>query len=498
MSASRLRLLLCALLLGALAVPLRAQDVILEGSIDTRAVRIARDVIETGNYLRIHRDTVLPATFRTEGDLLVVDADVRLEGTVEGRVAVLGGVLYVRPGARVGGTVASVGGEVYPAATAAVAGVVETSPDVRVEVDFEGDTARVRITRVAYGSRFVLPGILGLRVPTYDRVNGLTLAAGPAYLPTRQPEGPRVDAWLSYRTARGAFGGGASARAPLGRGVRLEARAERATFTNERWARGNLVNTLGSLFFANDYRDYWESDRVALTLARYHEEPLIAGEFAFEPRVTVAGMRDRSLRNRDPWSLFGDFDRVNPSVEETEWASASLGAALRWQGTTTAFVADAGVEQALPGGSIELTQWTVDGLWTMEAMWRHTLSVRFRGMGTLGDEPAPPQRRTFIGGPPTLPTFETASFRGDRLAYVRSTYGIPLPQRWALPVLGPPSLGFTHIAGMAWLTGTPMPDWEQNLGGGLFFSLVRAEVWVNPAEDDLDPTFRLGVELPWP
>lgn len=500
MTAPRPLLLLLALLLCGPERPLRAQDVRLEGVADSRAVRIVREVLAAGDYLRMDRDTVLPAGFHTAGDLVVVDADVRLEGTVEGRIAVLGGVLYVRPTGRVGGPIANVGGEVYPSGLAAVGEVVEASPDLSVAVEFDstGTRASVRVAPPPPGPRFALPGVFGLRLPTYDRVNGLTIAAGSAYLPARDPDGPRVDAWVSYRTARASFGGGASARAPLGGGLRLEARAERGTFTNEGWFRDDLTNTLGSLVFANDYRDYWESDRVSLSLARVHAEALIAGEHAWEPRVAVTAMRDRSLRNRDPWSLFDDFDRENPAVDETEWASAVAGTRFRWRGSTSEFVGDAAVERALPAGGedVDFTQWTVDGLYSMEALFRHEIGVRFRGTGTLGGEPAFRQRRSFLGGSPTLPTLPVASLRGDRLAFVESTYGVPLPSRLALPVVGPPTLRFTHAAGAAWLTGTPMPKWEQNLGAGFVFSFATAEVFIDPASDGLDPTLVLGVEIP--
>lgn len=495
MTAPRRGLLLLALLLCAVALPLRAQEVRVEGAANSRAVQVAREVLAANNYLRMDRDTILPAGFRTPGDLVVVDADVRLEGTVEGRVAVLGGVLYVRPGARVVGPIANLGGEVYPSALASVGEVLEAGPELRVGVEFDTAGVRVRVAAPERGSRFLPTGAAGL--PTYDRVNGLTLTAGPSFLLTGDPEGPRVDAWASWFSARGDFGGGASVRAPVRGGLRLEARAERGVFTNERWFRGDLANTAGSLLLANDYRDYWESDRVSLSLRRPHPEALIAGEHAWEPRLALMAMRDRSLENRDPWALLDDFDRANPPVDEVEWASAVAGVGLRWLGQTTTFAGEASVERALPlGDGADFTQWTVDGLWTMQALYLHTIGVRFRGMGTLGGRPALRQRRTFLGGSPTLRTFEIASFRGDRLAYVESTYGIPLPPALTLPILGAPTLQFTHLAGMAWTTGDPMPPWEQNLGVGILYSLARAELYVNPAADGLDPTFTWGVTLP--
>ncbi|HEX2093576.1 MAG TPA: polymer-forming cytoskeletal protein [Longimicrobiaceae bacterium] len=483
----------------ALASPLRAQEVRLEGAGEGRAVRLAREILAARGYLRLDRDTVLPGTFRAAGDLVVVDADVRLEGTVEGRVAVLGGVLFVRPGARIGGPVAVVGGEVYASDKAAVGEIVEDSvpQEVAVEFDSAGPGAGVRvIPPPGSGPRLTLPGILGARLPTYDRVNGLTLAAGPAWLISGREGGPRVDAWVSYHTARNRFGGGISARTPVGPGLRLEAGAERGVFTNERWIREDPINTLGALFFANDERDYYGSDRATLSLARVHEEPLIAGEYAFEPRIVIGMYSDRSLDSRRPWSLFGDLDRPNLHVEEEEWASVTLGSGFRWQGGTTSFRGDVQVERALEiTGGIGFTQLITDGLWTMQALGRHEVTVRFHATGTLGGDPAPPQRWSFVGGRSTLPTLETAELRGDRLVFIESGYGIPV-SGVVLPILGPPTLRFTHLTGMAWPTGTTVPGWVQNLGAGVFFSLVNAELYVDPSADDLNPRLRLGVMLP--
>lgn len=493
---TRLRALLLPLLLFVAAHALAAQEVRLEGAGNGRAIRLAREILAAGRYVRMDRDTVLPASFHAPGDLVVVDADVRLEGTVEGRVAVLGGALFLRPGARIGGPIAVVGGEVYRSAKATFGEVVEEDRPVQVAVEADTAGERVRIIPPeGVGTRVALPGISGIRLPTYDRANGFTLRAGPSLLFTGDEEGARIDAWVSYRTARHSFGGGAYAQTPVRGGLRASVRVARETLTNEAWARGDLENTLGSLLLGNDPRDYYESDRVVLTLDRPHDTPLIAGEYAFEPRVSLLASRDRALETRDPWSLFGDLDRPNLAIDEGTVVSASAGAGLRWQGGTSAFQGDLAVERSLPGvGDFDFTQVVGEGRWTMTALRRHQVAVYFRGMAPLGGG-APRQRWTFLGGSNTLPTFDPGDFRGDRLAYVASSYGIPFPSV-VLPVVGIPTLRVTHLTGMAWRTGQPMPDWAQNLGVGIFFSLVRAEVYVDPAADRIRPQLSFGVMLP--
>ena len=84
-----LPLLLSALLLGA--APGRAQELRVEGEVRHPAVEALREVTGRGEYSVQHRDTLLPADTRIPGDLVVVDADVRLEGRVEGSVLVLPG-----------------------------------------------------------------------------------------------------------------------------------------------------------------------------------------------------------------------------------------------------------------------------------------------------------------------------------------------------------------------------------------------------------------------
>jgi hypothetical protein len=483
------------LLLLALAAPLSGQELRLVGRENTAAVRLAREILADARYLRIDRDTTLPESFRAPADLVIVDAEVRLEGTVEGRVAVLGGDLFVRPRAQVAGPIAVVGGAVYPSRLATIGPVVEDSVPLEVAVE-PGPTGD------AVGTVRVLPpyrpaGLtVGPLLPTYDRVNGLTLAAGPRWLLTREEDGPSLGAWFSYRTARQSFGGGAELQYPFGDSLYLRARVARETVTNEEWIRGPLSNTGSSLLAGTDERDYYEADRVSLTFGRLENRAPAQGATDFAPRLTLLLSRDRSLDARDPWSLFGDLDRVNLPVDEGTLLSALGGVGLHWKGRLSTFVGDAGVEQGLGGaGDFAFTRWLVDGLWTSVALGRHQVAVRFRGIGTVGEDPAPRQRWSFVGGPNTLPAFDIAEMRGDRLAYVQSSYGIPF-EKVVLPVLGFPTLRFVHVTGAAWVTGEPMPAWLQNLGAGVLFSFVRAEVYVDPTADDLSPHLSVGLVLP--
>lgn len=496
------RSLVLALALLASA-PAAAQQPVLRGGDDSHAVRRARGVLERGRYVWIDRDTVLGPEFRTGGDLVVYDAEVRLEGNVEGSVAVLGGDLWVRPGGRVGGAVAVVGGGFYPSGLAIVEAdsVFETRTATAVAVRTVPDsggigryTAEIRVTPPPRPP-LVSPTVA--RFPTYDRVNGLTLAASAVLRPTRRERGPEVDVWAAYRFEQeNELGGGATFRLPLlPQGVALTGEASRATRSNDAWIRGDVSNSVRAAVLGRDYRDYYDADVFRLMLERVQDRALIAGESWLGPRAGVQVSYDRSLPARDPWSLFGDgLSRENPDVVEGTVASALVGAAYRWRGLTTTFDADGVVEHAPEGvGDVSFTQARLEGTYFTTALRTHTLRLYFRGTAPLGGD-APPQRFGILGGGGTLPTEPLASFRGDRLAYVEGSYLVPY-ERFTLPYLGIPSVELRHAVGAAWV-GDSSPEWVQNSGIGIVFPFAFVRLLGNPADRPLEPKLSVGLSIP--
>lgn len=487
---------------------LSAQEVRLEGGARDAATRVLRDILERDRFLLLARDTILPDDFRAPGDLIIVNADVRIEGEVKGAVAVIEGAFFIRPGARVEGPIAGIGGGIYPSGLAAVGDTVYVPLTYDIEV-VERARAPGEGVRAAGERNFevrisppepvylVLPWPYGLRPPAYNRVDGLTLGWGPRLRIAGREDGPILAPWVTLRTARGEFGGGVNLDVPVGAGIHAIVRAASETRTHESWIRGDLANTLAALTFASDLRNYHHSESISLSLARPNDIPLIAGEFAISPRITYRASRDESLATRDPWVLFGDADdwRPNPPVEPGTVVSIIGGAELRWQGASTSFRGDASVERAWEGpGDFAFTRWSVEGGWTMEALWNHRISVFAKAFGVPGDEPAPPQRWSFIGGTGTLPTFDVAEFRGDHLVFIESTYRIPIPI-FDLPILGPPALEAMHAIGTAWVTGTDAPPWEQNLGLGIHFPFLTVGLYVDPATE-FAPAVNVGLSLP--
>lgn len=494
-------------LLGAFALAPRLgaqqREITVAGDDRSRAVQLARALVERGGYVLIARDTTLPPGFRAPAGLVVVDAVVRLEGVVVGGVAVLGGHLYLRPRSRVSGPIAVVGGGVYPSALAEHEEIAESrvSTTVAVRPDTSGGRGTddyalaVELDPPPYPARFTF---VPKPTPRYDRVNGATLSAGLRWRLTRDYDNPpTVDAWLSYRTARESFGGGVEVDVPLGGDLHLTGEASRAARTNDTWIRGATFNSVSAILFGRDYRDYFESDRARVVLERRPSVPLVAGETWLGPRIGGMVSRDRSLRERDVWALTGreGLRRDNPDIDEGTIVSALLGTAFRAVGRSSFFTGDVAVERGVGGvGDFAFTHVVGEGRWETTAFRTHELLVYFRGMGPVGSDGAPRQRRGILGGAGTLPTLEIGALRGDRLFFVSSTYSAPIPDV-EVPFLGPPYLELTHATGTAWATGTPMPRWVQNMGVGLRSGLIRGRVVIDPEEPG-DPVFAVELVIP--
>ena len=134
--------------------------------------------------------------------LVVVGGPVRLAGRVHGDLVVFGD-LFLRPGAQVDGRAIAVGGGVYGSTLAFVRGDVLPYRELAVAQSTTSNGASLAIT--AGPSRpvpfFSLPGVVGVRLPTYDRIDGLNLTAGPeiAFDTGRV----RLEPFLTYRSHLG-------------------------------------------------------------------------------------------------------------------------------------------------------------------------------------------------------------------------------------------------------------------------------------------------------
>ncbi len=484
------------LLLLSFAHPAAAQRVEVRGDDRSAAADTVRAVLARGRYLRIDRDTILPATFAAPADLVIYDAEVRLEGSVAGSVAVIGGHFYLRPGARVGGVVAVIDGGAYPSAKSQHAGVLESHPSTVVirgdTTPGSRDTALVATVVGPPLPRTFRPLAL---TPTYDRVNGVTVSGGAQYRFTPDPGSGRVTGFLAYRQKQDDhLGGQLRVDLPLGvQSLRVEGELSRLTRTNDAWIRNDITNTVTAAVLGRDYRDYYDADRASVFVTRPFGKPIISGESWLGPRVGVQYERARSLETADdlPSLLGSGLRRENPPVLDGTIVSGIVGSTLRWRGRTVQFDAYGQVEQGF--GDASFTQAMAWADFYTLTFRLQSLRVFARAMLPIASD-APPQRFGILGGPGTLPTTAISRFRGDHLVYVTSEYVIPLPRKLAVPLLGEPSVELIHQTGAAW-TGD-VPPFIQNVGGGIRFFLARVGVMVNPAASDLDPALYWTFALP--
>jgi hypothetical protein len=502
-------LLAIVLLLAGGAAEAAAQSVRIEGEVRHAAVDSLRAILQRNEYRLVDRDTVLPPATRLAGDLLVVDATVRLEGSVDGAVAVLGGTLFLRPGARVGGSIVSLGGLVLPSGDAEYGDTLSLPLAVGATVARQ-DGGYVLTLLPPPRRPWVVPsGLFGLWLPGYDRVDALSIRYRTRVNVGADSLAPHLLLGAAFHTARGALDASAALRVPIGRGAVVTLEGARATLTNEEWIRGELANSAAAFFARSDARDYHASDYAALTIESRQGETLVAGEGFVAPRLRLLASRDRSLRARNVWTVLDRDEpwRPNPPVIEGTILSATAGARVRWQGNASQLQSDVAAEvgrlapdePAVPtaAGALDastFSQLVADGRWTMTALWGHTIAVHGHLLQPIGSAAAPPQRRSFVGGPGTLPTLPYAALRGDHLVFLASSYLAPIPGIY-LPIVGAPALVLSHAVGAAWETGDPAPALEQNLGAGLQFSFVYATLYFDPARRER-PTLSLGLTLP--
>jgi hypothetical protein len=478
-----------------LAAGASAQQVEVRGRGDADNDAFLRRLVESGEYRLIARDTLLTATDTVHGTALVVGATVRIDGVITGDLVIVDANVFLRPNARILGSVRNIAGGYYPSDHAVIQGGLRTEPNADYRVREEAGGARLVILGIAQPGVIVRPGIFGFAVPTYDRVDGLTLSYGSGVLLPRMGRvEPVINGRIDYRSQRGAITGGLELELPRG-ATTLAIGAERTTVTNERWIRGDLDNTISFFFMAKDLRDYYAADRAYAELRRIIESG---------PRTTTLRLRAQvedatSLRAGTPWTVTGTPRADNLPVDEGRISSLIGGGRMEWDLPQHRVRVDGLVEGASPralDGDHEFARFVLSGDWAMNAFSNQTLRIQPHLQGPLpGTDWLPRQRWSFVGGSGTLNTFEIAEFRGDRVAFVETTYIIPVPYR--VRFLGTPDLELLHAAGMAW-TANDARSLEQNVGARIRFGLVNVRLLMNPAAsgDQTRFKFSAGLNLP--
>ena len=492
MTVSRLRipalaLSLCALLVGG-ASAAAAQNVVIRDLGPGRAGRWLRSAL-AGRHLVIRADSAHPARLARdttyEQSVIVIGGPAEVASTVRGDVIVVGGDLFLHPGVEISGRAVAIGGGVYTTALGHARGgefayreftyIITILPDGTLALDYE--LTEERDTRIV-----TLPGFYGVRIPTYDRSNGLSLPFGPTLsFDTARYE---LDLLGVYRSQLGEVDPQAEVRGTVGRRLTVTARAGRYTETNERWIYGDIANSVNTLGVGSDARNYYRADRADARVAFVLESE--------NARFTVSGgglaERARSVRPDSgalggPWSLFGRRDslkmlRPNPRIRPGTITSALGGVAVEWAnlGVTANASADLEVPFTTPGDS-RFFQTTLDAFVGFPTFGTQSVQVESHALITTGDS-TPPQRYSYLGGAGTLPTFDLLQFGGDELFFAEGRYIIPVDQI-RIRFLGSPTVTLRYIVGAAGVN--KLPPLEQNVGARLAISLLRVDYLIDPS-----------------
>jgi len=439
--------------------------------------------------------------------VIVLGRDAAVEGTVAGDIIVVDGDLFVRPRARITGRAVAIGGAVYPVSPPPGAMVIGGSESFRdntftIATVADGYQLTYRSLYADASTAFSLPGIYGIRIPEYDRVNGLSLHGGPSL---RIAGGAgELEALLTYRSDLGKVDPSVSLDLPLTRRLRLDASAGRGTFTNDRWIRSDIMNSITAFVTGKDTRNHFRADRAELTAHRLWETATIRLEPFAGGRIERAWSTGPAIgERRAPWSIFGKADtlegmlRPNPTVMHGTLATALAGAGAEWESRAgvrarARLVIEHLLESSAPNAAdplgprnLDVTQLTSDFEVRFLTFGLHEYRGEIHWVTTPGAS-TPPQRFAYFGGSGTMPFLDLLEQGGDELLLVDQRYLVPL-MRVRLGVLGSPILQLRHRLGSAGLGD--LPSLEQALSVGVEIAVVRGEFRINPSNGDTEFSF---------
>jgi hypothetical protein len=363
-----------------------------------------------------------------------------------------------------------------------------------------------------HDSPISLPLGVGLRIPSYDRINGLALPWGPKL--ELNDGRVDIDGLVTYRSNLGKWDPSVEGVIRSGDTNELRFFVGRGTFTNDAWIRDDITNSLAAFFVGSDARNYYRGDRATARILT----TLTRTSISFTPFIGGNVERDWSTGSlappKSPWSFFGrkgnlKMRRPNPPVLKGSIASILGGTGMEVVNGGLDAKLDATLERSLrvpqaaclatPGGLFcpsedNFTQATLDGKLSFPTFGTQTFT--FRGHTVLTGGGDLPQRFAYLGGSSTLATVNLLALGGDRLLFVSGDYMIPI-DRVSLPYVGSPFVALRYAAGNAGVG--QLPGLIQNLGIGAGVSLLRVDYAIDPASNrspfSRKSAFSVGVSI---
>ena len=439
------------------------------GKPDTRVI--------VSDTVRVPRDSSYP------GALVVIGKRAEVRGQVGGDVVVVGGDLFVKPGARIAGQGIAIGGGAYGTLLGTVRDGLASYRDFTFDAEQGPGGIELRYRDQYVGARrsiVELPALYGLRLPTYDRTNGVSLPVGPAVSLGRA----EVDLVATYRSQLGRVDPSARVKLDVTRKAWLEGFVGRATRTNDAWISGDFSNSIHSLLAGHDERNWYRATGAWATLNRKFETSTMTATYG----LGASAERSRATRpgpgaTSGPWSFNERRDtadgmfRPNPQVGVGgDIVSAVGNARYQWMAGVIKAHLDVDVEVPINtsiGG--RFTQGTIDGRIDFPTFGAQRYRLELHAVATL--DSAPTQRFVYLGGSGTLPTDDVILGRGgDELLFIESRYSIPVPGI-QLPLAGQPTVTFRHILGAVGVQA--LPDFTQIVGVRLSVPFLRVQYLID-------------------
>jgi hypothetical protein len=428
--------------------------------------------ILVADTLTIARDSIYPA------DVVVIGKRVNVKGTVRGDIVVVGGDLFLKPGGRIEGQGIAIGGGAYGSLLGFARGGLASNRDFTFDAERTPSGIELRYRDQYVGARrsmLQLPALYGLRLPTYDRSNGLSLPVGPAV-----NFGPAsVDLVATYRSQIGRIDPSVLGSVSVGGKLQVDAFVGRETRTNDDWINGIYSNSLNSFLTGHDERNWYRATGAWGTISRLVESPVMTARYTLGASFErAAPARPGLVPTSGPWSLTERRDtedgmfRPNPQIPESDITSILGGAAYRWTVGNVKARLDLDLEVPISVSTGEsFVQTTVDGRIDFPTFGLQRYRLELHAVATI--DTAPGQRFAYLGGSSTLPTEEILlSHGGDELLFVESRYEIPVPAV-QLPFVGPPTITFRHILRSTGVQG--LPDLTQIVGARLSIPFARVQ-----------------------
>jgi hypothetical protein len=350
-----------------------------------------------------------------------------------------------------------------------------------------------------------LPFGVGLRIPSYNRVDGVAIPWGPDI---RLASGRiRIATAATYRSHIGEIDPSAEGMIAVAKADTIRFFGGRSTFSNDRWIRSDIINSLTALATGSDTRNYFRADRGEVEVHHTIIRPLmrivpsvgVLHEFAWSTGEPVP-------HESAPWSFFGRKDelkmrRINPAIVRGHITSALGGARIDYDDNVTKARFGARVEHALDAPETEVldgsfTQLTLDARANFPTFGLQRF--KFKGHSVLTGGDAPPQRFAYLGGSSTLSTVDLLALGGDRLLYVEGEYEYPLA-RPVFQFVGAPVITLRYAAGSAGVG--ELDEFIHNISAGVSLKVVKVEYHYDPSFRDAPyrkrTSFSFSFEMPF-